>query len=433
MFEALKRALLPATPAPAPERVEPRLAAPVAVRNEGVSVSLSDLEGMVEMFGLRPAASGAAVTAQTSERVAAVYACVRLIAGAIMTLPLQVFRRTPDDSRERASDHPLWWLLNEQPTPRTSAAMAWDYVMGTRLLRGDGMFAIVTNRADEITELIPLDPTMTAVTVRDKRLFYAVTDPDTGKTVGLEQDYVLHFPGFGWNLKRGAAVIQKGALQATGNALAMDDFSGRFFSQGASPSVVLTYPNKLDSDQADRLRAMWETRYSGIANAHKPLILTQGGDLKQITIDPDKAQLVESRNYTIADIARAFGIPPFMIGAMDKTTAWGTGIEQMSIAFVQYALMPHLVVIQQEINRKCFGTSRYFCEFNVSGLLRGDIQTRSKYYREMVGGSQGPGIMTVNEIRRLENLPPKPGGEDLYVPTAPAAKEKPKDETAPQE
>src|SRR5205814_313822 len=145
-------------------------------------------------------------------------------------------------------------------------------------------------------------------------------------------------------------------------------------------------------------------KYGGADNSHKPLVLWGGMTAKELSLNAEDAQLLESRRFQVEDIARAFGIPPFMLGATDKTTSWGSGVEHMGQGFLTYTLQPHLNRFQQEINRKIFRISRYFVEFNTAGLLQADAQGRAKFYREAIGGSQGPGWMKINEVRRLENL-----------------------------
>ena len=166
-------------------------------------------------------------------------------------------------------------------------------------------------------------------------------------------------------------------------------------------------------------RESWMARYAGVQNAHIPAILTGGGDVKTLSLNPEDAQLIETRNFQAADIARFFGVPPHMIGLIDKSTSFGTGIEQQSIGFVKYTLARHLVKFEQEINRKCFRTARNFAEFQTSGLERGDYKARNEGYRIALGRAGEPAWMTINEVRKLENLPPIDGG-DAMQQSAPA-------------
>lgn len=375
------------------------------------SLSLGSAE-LYELLAGSPAAAGVAVNEASAMRVTAVYACVRLIAGAIASLPLAVYRRT-DDGRERVRND-LWWLLNEQPCPTVSAAVFWEYLLAQMLLSGDALAEIERGRGGAIRGLIPLDSRAVGIRNVSGRLRYEFCRD--GQWLGRDQDDILHIPGFGFDGTRGMSVIRHAAREAIGLALAAEAFSSRFFASGAHPDVALKVPGKMTQEQIDNLRRIWASKYGGAHNASLPIVLTEGTDLKEVTLSAQDSQLIEARRFQVADIARAFGVPPHMVGETDKSTSWGSGIEQQGIGFVQYTLAPHLNRIEQEINRKCFRTERLFVEFNVEGLLRGDSKARAEYYTRALGGTQNPAWMTPNEIRRLENLPPLAGGDHLAQP-----------------
>lgn len=379
-----------------------------SVRN---SLALGSAE-LYELLAGSPAASGMAVNESSAMRVTAVYACVRLIAGAIASLPLAVYRRT-EDSRERVRND-LWWLLNEQPCSTVSAAVFWEYLVAQMLLSGDALAEIERGRGGAIRGLRPLDSRAVGIRQIDGRLRYEFCRD--GEWLGRDQDDILHIPGFGFDGTRGMSVIRHAAREAIGLALAAEAFSSRFFASGAHPDVALKVPGKMTQEQIDNLRRIWASKYGGAHNASLPIVLTEGTDLKEVTLSAQDSQLIEARRFQVADIARAFGVPPHMVGETDKSTSWGSGIEQQGIGFVQYTLAPHLNRIEQEINRKCFRTERLFVEFNVEGLLRGDSKARAEYYTRALGGTQNPAWMTPNEIRRLENLPPVAGGDHLAQP-----------------
>lgn len=361
-------------------------------------------------------AAGVPVTPENAMRVSAVYACVRIIGGSIASLPLHIYDRTPD-GRKRA-DVPLWFLFNEQPSPNWTAAAFWEYVIACVLLLGDGFAMIRRNKALDIVEIIPLDPNAVIVDLKNGELVYYVQTWDgerlSRRTV-IAAD-MLHFPGLGFNGVRSPSVIQSAAINAIGTAISAEQFAGRFFANGAMPSYIFEVDGKMDAEQQEQMRASFQEKVSGTNNAFKPFVTTQGVKLREISINPEDSQLMEARKFQVIDIARAFGVPPFMIGETEKTSSWGSGVEHMSLGYLKYTLQPHLSRWEQEINRKCFMTARRFAEFSVVGLLRGDDKGRSEYYRQALGGSQGPGWMTTNEIRRLENLPPIAGGNRIYNP-----------------
>jgi hypothetical protein len=160
-----------------------------------------------------------------------------------------------------------------------------------------------------------------------------------------------------------------------------------------------------------------------VANSHNPLILENGAKWDRVGITAKDAQLLELLQYSTSDIARIFGVPPHMIGDVDKSTSWGTGIEQQGIGFVRYTLLPHLRRQAAELSRKLFPVqgakvSPLYIDFDPEAMLVGDAKTQGEFYRVALGGNQLPGFMSVNEVRACRGLQPVPGGDKVYIPTA---------------
>lgn len=378
------------------------------------NLKLTDVEAWQDLFGGAQTFAGVTVTPETAMRSTAVFACVRLIAGTIGTLPLGVFRRT-DTGREADAKHPLYSLLHLAPNNMTTAAVFWECEVSHALLSGNGYALIERNRGGDPLGLLPVSPTRVEPEERNGRLAYRITHPEGGQEY-FDQDDVLHFPGVGWDGRKGQSPITLAGRQSIGVALAAEEHSARFFSQGATPNVALTFPKALNPEQANLIRTYWANKQAGTSNAHLPAVITEGGSVESLTISSKDSQLLESRQFQVIDIARIFGVPPHMIGETTKSTSWGTGLEQQVMGFVSFTLRPWLTKIEQEINRKLFRKPSHFAEFNVAGLLRGDIKTRYEAYRIAKGGNQDPGFMTINEVRKLENLPPDPEGDTLYKP-----------------
>lgn len=372
---------------------------------------------MAELFEIIPTSSGQVVSPSTALAVSSVYACVRLLAGSLASLPLKLYRLKPDGSRESIRDESLWWLFNEQPHPRWSAASAWEYWFASVLLRGDAFAWIDRAQAAgryEIKQIVPLPADSVVVEVEGDRLKYFFWFD--GRMKKVDQDDMLHFPGLGFDGLRSMSVIQYGARNAIGIAMAADAHSGKFFDSGALQRFVLTQPRKLSPEQKEDLRTEFSARYgSGDSDSVKPIVLTEGTELSTISLSSRDAQLIESRQFQTEDVARAFGVPPFMIGHTEKTTSWGSGVETMGRGYLIFTLQPHITRFEQELNRKLFRKAGKFFEFQVDGLARADMKSRNDAYRQAIGGSQGPGWLTINEVRKFENLPPIEGGEKLYV------------------
>ncbi|PTY38586.1 phage portal protein [Saccharospirillum sp. MSK14-1] len=374
--------------------------------------SLNDAEAFDVLTNGITSAAGAAVNEKTAMSVGAVYACVRLICGAISGLPLPIYQNT-EKGREK-TDHEYTWLLNTESHPIWLATSFWQYIIKSKLLHGDG-FAAIERKGAQVKALIPLDPRSVVTEKRDGYLIYWVF-PNEGEPFWLHQDDVLHFSGLGFDGERSLSPLKSAARDAVGLALATSDFSSQFFLNGARPDFAIMADQKLTDDTIRQLRASWIERHSG-QQRHKPAILPQGLSVKELSINAEDAQLLASRQFQVIDISRIFGVPPFMIGETDKTSSWGTGVESMGIGFVKYTLKPHLDGIEKELKRKLFRrggpNEPYFAEYTVDGLMRGDSKAQSEYYGKALGGSAGPGYMTVNEVRKLQNLPPVDGGEKL--------------------
>jgi len=372
------------------------------------------------MFAI-PNNAGVPVTESTVMNVSAVYACIQLISGAMASLPLPIYERTTT-GRQRV-DHPLWWLLNEQPLPRCSASTFWRYMMTSKLLHGDG-FALIKRKSafsPEIVSITPWHPLAVNVYLNGDRLAYQFINYIGGHGIEsqmYDQDDVLHFTGVGFNGLRSVSPLRHALRNAAGIALAADKYSAEFFSASAKPEIVIkTEMAKLSTEQKDLIIDAWKSIQQG--DRTRPGVLGAGMSLQELTINAEEAQLLQSRMFQIEDIARIYGVPPFMIGHTQNTTSWGSGVEQMGIGFVKYTLSQHIVDAEQEINRKLFLTEKNFCEFNTAGLERGDIKTRNESYRIGLGRAGEPAWLTVNEVRLAENLPPIEGGDVLFVGTAP--------------
>lgn len=372
------------------------------------------------MFAI-PNNAGVPVTESTVMNVSAVYACIQLISGAMASLPLPIYERTKT-GRQRV-DHPLWWLLNEQPLPRCSASTFWRYMMTSKLLHGDG-FALIKRKSafsPEIVSITPWHPLAVNVYLNGDRLAYQFINYIGGQGIEsqmYDQDDVLHFTGVGFNGLRSVSPLRHALRNAAGIALAADKYSAEFFSASAKPEIVIkTEMAKLSAEQKDLIIDAWKSIQQG--DRTRPGVLGAGMSLQELTINAEEAQLLQSRMFQIEDIARIYGVPPFMIGHTQNTTSWGSGVEQMGIGFVKYTLSQHIVDAEQEINRKLFLTEKNFCEFNTAGLERGDIKTRNESYRIGLGRAGEPAWLTVNEVRLAENLPPIDGGNVLFVGTAP--------------
>lgn len=359
-------------------------------------------------------AAGVPVTAATAMRVSTVYACVSLIAGAIATLPFAIYERAGEARRKAA--HEYWWLLNEQANEDMTAAAAWEYLVSAKLFYGDGYAellrpSIVSNRVIGWQPHHPLRVMPFRDT--DGRRLYRV-QPERGEAYVLDQADMVHLPSLGFDGLSSPSPITYAARESIGIALAAEHFNANFFTDGATFDYALKTDAKVDREQFEVLKAAFLARRGGSRNNRVPLILTHGMEPAQLSVNPKDAEVLATRLFTVEEICRVFGVPPHMVGHTDKTTSWGSGMEQQGSGFVRYTLQRHLTPIAQEFNRKLWPQQqRYFVEHITAALERGDLKSRNEAYRIATGRAGEPAWMTVNEVRRLENLPPVEGGDQL--------------------
>lgn len=370
---------------------------------------------VMEAFGA-PSSSGLSVTPTSAMRVAAVFACVQKIAGAIATLPIHIYK-TDGDIKARQPRNDLWYQLNEQPSPQYTAASHWEGVSMAQLLRGDAYTLMRRGLNNQVRELLPLPwHTVTPEIQENGTVRYYINWNDRGIRTWVDSSEILHFPGFGFDGLRSMSIITHAAKAAVGNALAMDEYSGKFFANGAHPSISLESPKVMNSEQILLMQQAFMRKYSGLDNAHKfPLVLTEGVTAKELSLSAEDAQLLEARKFQVIDIARAFGVPPHMIGETSASTSWGSGIESMSRGFVTYTLQPHLVRIEQELNRKLFprDAGRYV-QFDRDALIEGDSTAQAAYYRAALGGpGTGQAWLTADEVRKVKGHAPKGGNASV--------------------
>jgi HK97 family phage portal protein len=362
--------------------------------------------------------------------VSAVYGCVNLIAGAISALPVNLYNRDAAGNRDLRQNDELWWVLNEQFTGRWASSAGWEYLVQSLLIKGDGFAEIVRGPQGQVTGLEPINPDRVTVGVwpDGSRLAYRVepdaTYQDKRGARTIDQDDMLHIPGFGFNGLRGLSPLRYALRNTTAVASAAQDYSAAFFQNSARPDILLKTGATLDAKQAADIKGAWLDTYGGPNKAGGVAVLGSGTEIQQLTMSSEDAQLLGTRQFQIEEIARIYGVPPFMIGHNEKTTSWGSGVEAMGTGFVRYTLRQHLSKFECEINRKFFRRATPFAQFDTSELERADMKSMFEAYRVAVGRSGEPGWISTDEVRAKLNMKPTPGGDQLFkgVPDAqPAA------------
>ena len=330
-------------------------------------------------FYMGGSSSGKHVNERSAMQMTAVYACVRILSEAVAGLPLHLYRYNDSGGKEKATDHPLYTLLHDEPNPEMSSFVFRETLMTHLLLYGNAYAQIIRNGKGEVIGLYPLMPSKMTVDRDDKgHLYYSYihsneeADTMRNETVILRPSDVLHIPGLGFDGLVGYSPIAM-ARNAIGMAIACEEYGARFFANNAAPSGVLEYPGTLKNP--DRIRDSWNAQYGGSANSHRVAVLEDGLQFTPISISPNEAQFLETRKFQLNEIARIFRIPPHMVGDLDKSSF--SNIEQQSLEFVKYTLDPWIVRWEQSLFRSLFNADekkQYFFKFNVEGLLRGDYQ-----------------------------------------------------------
>ena len=366
-------------------------------------------------FFLGNSSAGKTVTERTAMQMTAVYSCVRILAEAVAGLPLHLYRYTDDNSKEKATDNPLYRLLHDEPNPEMTSFLFRETLMTHLLLWGNAYAQIIRNGKGEIVALYPLMPNKMSVDRDENGQIYYIynrnsDEAKTGEvgTVYLSSRDVLHIPGLGFDGLVGYSPIAM-AKNAIGLAMATEEFGAKFFANGAAPSGVLEHPGTI-KDPA-RLRENWNSTFGGSANSGKVAVLEEGMKYTPISISPEQAQFLETRKFQINEIARIFRVPPHMIGDLEKSSF--SNIEQQSLEFVKYTLDPWVVRWEQSLSKALFSQEekkKYFFKFNLEGLLRGDYQSRMNGYS--IGIQNG--FLSPNDIRELENMDKIPNG-DVYL------------------
>ena len=363
--------------------------------------------------------SGKPVNERTAMQTTAVYACVRILAEAVASLPLHVYEYQDDGGKKLVHDHPLYYLLHDEPNPEMTSFVFRETLMSHLLIWGNAYAQIIRDGAGRVLGLYPLLPDKMEVQRDDKGNIYYVYSRNSDENptfkeygnIKLKAEDVLHIPGLGFDGLIGYSPIAM-AKNTVGMTLACEEYGASFFANGANPGGVLEHPGVLKDPS--KVRESWNSVYRGVSNAHKIAVLEEGMKYQQIGIPPEEAQFLETRKFQINEIARLYRIPPHMVGDLDKSSF--SNIEQQSLEFVKYTLDPWVIRWEQSLQRSLLlpgEKGKYFIKLNVDGLLRGDYQSRMNGYA--VGRQNG--WFSANDIREMENMNPIPDeeGGNLYL------------------
>jgi HK97 family phage portal protein len=376
-----------------------------SIENPAVPLTNASL---LAMLGGMPTDSGMQVTEVSSMRMSAVFRGVSLISGLCGSLPILVVRK---GTKEPAS-HPLI----DEPHPEMTPVEFWGLSGAHRALWGNFYAQKVYKRGGKIDHLVPLLPNRVTpgrakpIPANPSGKVFKVVDDD-GQSHDLTSNEILHIPLMSYDGICGISPV-RAAAQAVGLSLGAEKYGAKLFGSGNLMSGLLQTEQKLSQEQAETLQERWRQRIGGVDNAHKVAVLDAGAKFQSLTMPNDEAQLLESRDFQITELARFFGVPPYLMFQTDKVTSWGTGLEQQATGFVKFDLHPRwLATTEQRITKELL-SDELEARYNVDDLMRGDSISRSQFYRVMYE----MGAFSANEIRALEDMPARPGGDDYMEP-----------------
>jgi len=360
------------------------------------------------------AASGEKVTPRGALQVSAVFGCVRLLSETIATLPIATYSKRGGARREIPS--PVWLdYPNAEPGGMGRIDILSQTVLSL-LLEGNAFLA-VRWQGPNIVGLDVLDPTkihvhMIMVDGLRRKVFEAFDIDADGNEVLLgwftPRD-VLHIPGMMLPGDFVGCSPITYARESIGLALASQKYGSKFFANGAMPGAVVEVPGTMSEEGLARAREAWRAANSGVDNAHRVALLTEGAKFSKVAMSPDEAQFLETRQFQVPEIARIFGVPPHLISDATNSTSWGSGLAEQNIAFSMFSLRPWLERIESGFNRLLFAETadrHKFVKFNLDEIKRGAPKERMELYSL---GLQN-GIYSIDEVRAAEDMPPLPDG-----------------------
>lgn len=386
--------------------------------------------------------SGARVSHETALNYSAVWAATRLLTETIASLPRHVFRHDGEGGKAKENKHPLYKLFHTEPNPDESAYNCLVQQTAHLINWGNWYSEIERDATGRIVNLWPIHPSriFPHEIERDDRsgeLVYQVRDNHGGRTPIVKRDAqtglhnLLHIPGaLSDNGITGKGVIHQ-AAESIGAGMAVERFGAAWFANGANPSVVIKSKKKLSENAQDNLRSSWRKRYQGAANSGSVLVLEEESDLQPFSVSPEASQFLETRQFSITEIARWYNVPPHLLGDLSKATF--SNIEEQNISYVLLSIVPWVSRIEQELNRQLVrprDQGKLFHKFMLQGLLRGNSEARANFYTSMFN----IGAFSVNDILELEDRNPiGPDGDKRFVPLNMTTLDQAGEETEEQE
>ena len=364
----------------------------------------------LDKFLDRPTSSGIHINETTALGIPAVYACIRVLAESIASLPLITYERFPNGDKQRATGFSLYPILHDQPNPIMTSLELRELLMGYLCLRGNA-FCLIEREAGEVLALWPLHPDKVVVEIENRELVYKYQNDSQEKKYRMVD--ILHIRGLSSDGIIGYSPLAL-LRDSFGHAKAISDYSANYFKNDASPGGILSTPNALSAQAVANLREAWTKGYQGSGNKHKVAILDNDLKWESVGVSPQDSQLIESQKFSVVEIARAFRVPLNLV--MDYERSTYSNVVEQNKSFLTHTLQPWLERIEQAIHKSLLTESekqKYFVEHLTANFLKANTKERFEAYKI----ARDAGFLSVNEIRQLENMNSVEGGDNFETPT----------------
>ena len=349
------------------------------------------------------------VSVEQAARISTVYACVKVLAESISTIPCKLYR-VDGDARTAQPEHRLYGLVNRSPNDFMTATEFWTWVVTNVALHGNTYVWLVRTASGNPVELLPLPHGAVSVHVHaQNQVSYIVTVGEKGseKIYTVQPEDMLHFKGLTLDGVNGISPIQYNAGMLAG-ARDAQAYGNSVFANGASPRGILTTEGVLSDDAYERIKASWSATHGGVESAGKVAIMEAGLKFEPVSLSPADAKLLETRKYSRSEICGMYRVPGHMVGDLERATY--SNITEQTLSFYRDSLQPWLTSFEARLNHTLLKTSAQTFRFDTTDFLRGDLQTEANVYKQLLE----IGVLSPNEVRARMGLNPRDGGDE-YV------------------
>jgi HK97 family phage portal protein len=415
-------------------RVEPRFASVMAAGNTVELLTLNDPRLAEILQGGAMSNSGVAISQETALKVAVAWRCVNIRRTVMSSMPRDLMRRIDERNRKPATDHPFRDVLTVKPNRWQTPAQFIGLLTAHKLLKGNG-YAFKRTLGGEIRELIPLDPSRMEVNQADDLSISYRYQQRNGSFTTFKQSEIFHVSGISLDGVRGLSVIDH-AREAMGLSIQAEKIGAKLFKNGRFRSEIYGTDGALSDTAYERLQKdLKDGTGANDEAAGSPWILEEGLKPVNPALSANDMQFLGIRAFERTDVGMFFGCPPFIYGDTEKSTSWGTGLEQQNLGFLQYTVQEDITAWEEALKRDCLAGDdpNLYVHFDANGFFRLDAQGRREYFKAALGSGGAPAWMTPNEVREKEDMQPRkePWADELPKQQPPKQGKNPDDNPTP--